>query len=95
MSQPRVISAVDTFFAKVVVSASFLFGMAWLVIGVARQLVHSDLPRPSIPQIALDLAFIAFGAQVVVKFSGIGLFPPKPHPIVAELRAAVAAAKRG
>jgi hypothetical protein len=151
MSQPQVISAADTFFAKVVVSAFFLLGMALLVIHIARQLGHSDLHGPSIPQIGVDLVCIVFAARVVLRlsplkrvalsdttlhlsnflreivvplrdvesvdqregtetfvvirfahntpfgrriaFSGIGLFPPQPHPIVAELRAAVAAAK--
>jgi hypothetical protein len=34
----------------------------------------------------------AFGRRI--EFSPIGLFPPTPHPIIAELRAAVAGAKR-
>jgi hypothetical protein len=34
----------------------------------------------------------AFGRRI--DFSPIGLFPPKPHPIIAELRAAVAGANR-
>ena len=29
-----------------------------------------------------------------IEFSPIGFFPPTPHPIIAELRAAVASAKR-
>ena len=33
-----------------------------------------------------------FGRRII--FSPIGLFPPRPHPIIAELRAAVMAAKR-
>lgn len=34
----------------------------------------------------------AFGRRI--EFSPIGLFPPTPHPIIAQLRAAVAGAKR-
>jgi hypothetical protein len=151
MSQMRVISAVDTFFAKVVVSALFLLGMAFLVVSIARELGHSSPHGPSPLRIGADLALIAIATRVVLRhgalkrvalsdgslhlsnflreivvplrdvesvdqqegtdtfvvikfahsttfgrritFSAIGLFPPKPHPIVAELRAAVAAAK--
>ncbi len=152
MSRPRVISAPDTFFAKVVLPAGLLIGVAWLVWAILREVVDPGPDGVSAPTIATRLcgmiwvtwilfrSFIplkrvilsdtslhvsnflrevavplrdvesvsqregtetliivrfarstAFGRRIV--FSGIGWKPPQPHPIVADLRAVVTAAK--
>ena len=153
MSGPRVISAPDTFFAKVVLSAGLLIGVAWLGWAIRREVMHPGpdgvsastignylfgivgatwiLFRWFIPlkrvilsdtslhvsnflrEVVVPLRDVesvhqregtetviivgfarrtAFGRRIM--FSGIGWKkPPQPHPIVAELRAVVAAAK--
>ena len=152
MSGPRVISAPDTFFAKVVLSAGLLIGVAWLGWAIRREVMHPGpdgvsastignylfgivgatwflfrwfipLKRVILSDTSLHVSnflrevvvplrdvesvhqrkgtetviivrFVrrtAFGRRIV--FSGIGWKPPQPHPIVAELRAVVAAAK--
>ena len=148
LSQPRVISASDTFFAKFVVAPVLLFGAVVLILVTLRDQARAHEPAISWLGIAVYLASIGvfvwqfwplvrvkcvalsktslhvsnFLREIVVplsdisgvweiegtayrvciefksetplgrqiRFSPKGLSPPHPHPIVAELRAAVA-----
>jgi len=69
MSGPRVISAPDTFFAKVVVSAGLLIGIAWLVWAIRWEVVHPGPHGVSAQTIASFLLGIGWATWLLFRWS--------------------------
>ena len=68
MSGPRVISAPDTFFAKVVLSAVLLIGVAWLVWAIRREVVDPGPDGVSAQTIATRLFGIVWATWILFRW---------------------------